>query len=248
MTREEIQDCVWIADSGASTHMYRGKGGYYDDQVRESNNGVQAGEEAFTKVTKIGKWRGHTINGSNNKRMGMSMDDILNVPRLKANLFSLTKILEKGRNFHTKDGNIYITSGDNNVICFDKRIETKHGFLLATIIKPRIPRIKKGVELANPILSLNTRNLLKDVHNIICHAGEERTRDTTKKLGVEITSKMDKCEDCMVAKAKQKGIRKGVTKTLPEKEVKHEIGGSFGIDISSSKYQSVGGRKYWKLV
>ena len=137
------------------------------------------------------------------------MDDTLKVPGIKANLFSLNKILEKERNFHSKDGNIYVTSDDNNLICFDKRIETKHGFILETVIKPRTPSIKEGVELSNPVLSLNTRNSLKDVHDILCHAGEERTRDTANKFGVEITSNMDKCEDCMISKAKQKGIRKG---------------------------------------
>ena len=102
-------------------------------------------------------------------------------------------------------------------------------------------------EIANPVLSTKTKQSLEHVHDVLCHPNEERTRATAKKLGIEVSGKCSNCEDCAMAKAKQKTIKDGVTKTKPKNESSLKTGEKFGIDISSSKHKSIGGRKYWNL-
>ena len=63
------------------------------------------------------------------------------------------------------------------------------------------------------------------------HAGEDTTRLMCKELGHELTrGKMDKCEACAVAKAKQKNIPKETSHKKAEKP-----NGRVYLDISTIK-------------
>ena len=91
-------------------------------------------------------------------------------------MFSLTKTMDNGHDFYSKNGKIWIDIGKKS-LCFDKRIKTKRGFVLAAIMKPA-----KLNEIANLVLSTKTKQSLKHVHDVLCHPNEERTRATAKKI------------------------------------------------------------------
>ena len=73
------------------------------------------------------------------------------------------------------------------------------------------------------------------------HPNEQITRTTAKVFGIKLTSKFQKCEDCAIAKARQKNVKK-----IPSKKAKHP-GGQINLDVSSPEYKGVSGKRHWLL-
>ena len=82
------------------------------------------GEGLVVYSTKIGMYKGHVRNSVNGKAMMVSLGDTMCVPDLKINLLSLTKVMDKGTDFYSRNGNIYIKCGEGKEICFNKQNRT----------------------------------------------------------------------------------------------------------------------------
>ena len=83
---------------------------------------------------------------------------------------------------------------------------------------------------------------VNDLHKNLSHASEVAIRNTATMFGWILKNTLKPCEDCAIAKAKQKNIKGNVTKGSNIK------GERFSIDISSIQERSFGGAKYWNLV
>ena len=82
---------------------------------------------------------------------------------------------------------------------------------------------------------------VNEYHRQLDHPNEQVTRTTTEVFGIKPTDKFKKCEDCVIAKALQKNVKK-----IPSKKAKHP-GGRISLDISSPEYKGVSGKKHWLL-
>ena len=89
------KDCIWIGDTGASTHMSNNREGFYELEKISSKTKF-AKEDDGTDVTEMGKWRGrHYVYAEQEKQLVreniITMNDVLYIPCLRNNLYSITK-------------------------------------------------------------------------------------------------------------------------------------------------------------
>ena len=79
-------------------------------------------------------------------------------------------------------------------------------------------------------------------HERLSHASEVMTKSTAIKMDKSLKGKFIYCEGCSQGKMRQKNIRK-------QKVKQSEIPGErFFMDISSIKYASLGGARFWVLM
>ena len=79
------------------------------------------------------------------------------------------------------------------------------------------------------------------LYQLLGHPSEEITRATDLKLRVQMRGVMNHCDGCGIGKMRQKNVSK---EQVPRAK---EVGERMFIDISSIKYRSAGGAKYWAL-
>ena len=79
------------------------------------------------------------------------------------------------------------------------------------------------------------------LHQLLGHPSEEITRATGLKLGLQMKGAINHCEGCGLGKMRQKNMNK---EQVPRTK---EVGDRIFMDISSIKYKSAGGAKYWAL-
>ena len=112
MTKGDINDKnLWIGDTGESCHMTNQWDGFYE--VWEQNAKAQfahASEEV--KISKGGNWRGlqteiHPSGTHLKEQREINLNNVLFVPTLRHNLYSITQgiaeggvLTNKGNNFH----------------------------------------------------------------------------------------------------------------------------------------------------
>ena len=137
------------------------------------------------------------------------------------------------------NNDIHLVYLDRDTITFDRRIKTKDGWVSRVDIIP-IPSQDSTEEQA-----LVAPQVTKDInlyHRQLGHPNEQITRATAKAFGIKLTGKFQKCEDCAIAKARQKNVKK-----VPSKKAKN-AGGRICLDISSPEYHSSGGKRHWLLI
>ena len=80
-------------------------------------------------------------------------------------------------------------------------------------------------------------------HQITGHTGEHLLKTTAENIGIKITGKLQPCEVCTQAKNRQANVPKRKQKQVPSR-----AGYRMFIDISSSKHESMGGKRHWLIV
>jgi len=228
---------IWIADSGASTHMGNSDVGRTD--VRDISSSIKVGNGEALMATKIG--RKHVIvSQADGTTWAAVLEDYKYVPGLYMNLFSITKALANGWAISSRGTTMAMTKGDRTMT-FDQKIKTPRGQLHGVKIISRGERSNILNEVALPAVVKVRKETLKEAHRILGHPGEGITRRTAKGYDWKVRGTLEVCEDCAIAKAKQKPISK-TTETVAK-----EPGGRMLLDISSVKGVSGGGRRFWIL-
>jgi len=227
---------MWIADSGATSHMTNTLEGMYD--VREGTSTVKVGNSEHCGVVKIGKLRG-MVQQKDGSTIPLVLTNVQYVPELWCNLYSLLAAIGEGYKLNGdligKDTILKVKKG-STVIAFDERIKGGSNDLLGMRFLREIP------EAAMTNLEPGTNVKTVTLHNQLGHPSEAVTRITAKYLQVNATGKLPVCENCAMGKAKQKNLPK-------VSEGGSNIAGErLYIDISSIKEKSLGGSKFWLLV
>ena len=236
---KEMRDNIWIADTGASTHMTRIKEGF--TQIREENTKMTFAvptTKGNSSAQYIGTWKGREyVLNREEKRMKPGLQlilrDTLYVPGLVSNLFSVNKAREEGATIFERDGFLGLKM-ENEEIIFNIPLRSKFGYVLGAYIKP------VGIE-AERITVQQTSIDINKYHAMLGHPGEEYVRSTAKSLDVKLTGKFKKCEACAKGKAQRTPVS-----NLPMMEESRPRE-RYGMDISSSNSISIGGRRYWVI-
>ena len=100
---------------------------------------------------------------------------------------------------------------------------------------------KKALGYIDNKISHNKSNYLVTLHQLLGHPSEEITRTMGLKSGVQMRGVMNHCEGCELGKMRQKNV---IKEQVPRAK---EVGDRMFMDISSIKYRSIGGAKYWVL-
>jgi len=116
----ELDDTVWIADTGASVHMTNTL--KYLTDVKEGDSYITVGSGEDLPCRKVGRVRGYVLD-SKGKQTRITLERVKYVPDLCCNLLSLTTIMKQGFSLYGKDGTLAIGKGIQK-INFTKKIRT----------------------------------------------------------------------------------------------------------------------------
>jgi hypothetical protein len=223
---------TYLADSGASSHMGPGDAGMFD--LEDKHATIRVGNGKQLETAKIGKRKG-TVIQSDGSEVQIIMKQYKQVPDLWCNLFSLTAALNDGWILSNKSKMITLTK-DGVSLTFDKIIPSGDGYLCGVEIVPARETAAAATTLAEgATLDIN------DFHLIMNHAAEETLHLTAKAHGIKLTGKLKPCFACKTANARKPKISKST------ENVASKHGERIFIDISSIKFKSYGGTKYWLL-
>ena len=224
---------VFIVDSGATSHMRFSLDGMCD--LVDWRVEITVGNSEIMWSAKKGTYKG-TVLQQDGSTMDVVLSDVLYVPKLWVNLFSLTRVLQ---NPNIKLSNvkdlIKLEIGTDKQMIFDKVFKSgKDGQLLGVTIQPS----------QQEQVHLHQTNTItyQQLHEKLGHANSQVVKHTAKTMGIEITDKEEPCVHCALGKIKRTKIPKqSQTKATTKLE-------RVNIDISYVKHTSFGGAKYWLLI
>ena len=227
-TRENI----WFLDTAATSHMGIHKNCLQNCKAY-SSRGVKVGNGQIEPITAVGDFHGMKLS-KDGRWQTVVLKDFKGVKNLWVNLISGPKCIDEGWTIGNEGRVMTLTKG-SVVIRFDIIIPSGDSFFSATEIIPM-------GDVCNTMLEAGQTMKMKDFHEIFGHSNEETVRATAKSMDVKITGNMKPCEHCFVSKSKQKNVPK-VTET------KITVAGErLFVDISSVKFPSFGGSKFWLLL
>ena len=127
----EIHEDVWIADSGASSHMINTLQGMYNQ--RRISSKVKIGSGEYVEANIIGEVSGIVIQKDGTKKE-ITLRDVKYVPRLFCKLISLTTTTNRRFKMTGNEDGITIQKA-NTSYRFDQRIKSGDGELAGLKIK-----------------------------------------------------------------------------------------------------------------
>ena len=231
----EFSENIWIADSGASCHYCNSDKGLFD--TKEVSESITVGNGKTMEATKIGSLR-CDVEQVNGKTFQVVLQDVKYVPELWVNLFSINKALKNGFKIGNEGIIIHLTKG-NATLTFDRILNTKNGFVTGAKLNPIV------IESAGSAIDPEKVEIKVDInriHKIVGHCGEEALRATANHYNWTLSGKFEVCQECAIAKARQKNTNK------EWKGGSQNPGERLYIDISSIATESFGGSKFWTLI
>jgi len=123
---------IWIADSGATSHMTGDESGLVDWE--ETNDSVIVGNGESLKITKVGTWKGR-VEQKDGSTAEIRLANVKVVPGLVTNLFAINSSIEKGWEVSYKGKEMTLKKRKKR-ITFDKILQYDDGFLGGVKIIP----------------------------------------------------------------------------------------------------------------
>ena len=223
MSKDEVEDFTnftkdtWYADSAASTHMGNTDDGMFD--YEDINEKVTVGNGKTVWAKKRGKIR-LTVIQMDGSTAEVVLYNYQFVPALACKLFAIIKSTEQGFSI-TNDGPSLILTRGKLQIKFDRIMYTKGGRLCGVEMVARTHRSKDEIALKTTDGEDKSKKPsaywdINRMHLVFNHAGEEALRRTAMAYNWTLTGKLEPCEHCKIANAKQKDVPK-TTETRSEK-------------------------------
>ena len=220
------QDDGWYLDSGASEHMTFKKEWFSKYTEYDVPQSVKIGDGRVLEVLGIGDIAILT----HNKRTWFKhrLSDVLYVPSLKVNLFSMGTVLSKGFGVYCENNECLIKDNDRiSAVAYrvDKLFKMKF--------------IVKTVESSG----LVAEKTIKDWHECLAHQNVRQVKTFLKNNEVQVTNdKNFYCEPCQVGKMHKLPYKQSETKTDRVNELIHaDLCGPMEVE-------SIGGSRYFLLV
>jgi hypothetical protein len=200
-SEERIREDIWICDSGASGHYSMSIDGMFNIQDIDEKVTVENGEKMV--ATKVGSLRRCVIQ-VDGSTLDIVINDVKFLPELCANLFNVNKALKNGFKLSNKNENISLNKGSASTT-FDRIIKSLDG----TVSGIKIVYLDSPTAYVaqNKLDSGKSVNVNK-FHEIIGHCGLDRSKKTAQVHGLKLKGDFKVCEDCSVAKARQKNLNK----------------------------------------
>jgi hypothetical protein len=225
-----------ILDNGASCHYCRSAEGLTD--IKEIDESIKIGNGNSMKSTKIGNLK-YEVTQLNGENLTTTLNDAKYVPSLCVNSFSLNKALKKG--FKVSNYGLVISLNYKHVkFTFDRVIHATDVCVTGVLMKPIMNNKING--FANVSIITKRSFDINHLHKVFGHFVQEVLNNTIKMYGLKSSGNFDRCEQCAIAKARQKNVNKNWlgSSNLP--------GERLYVGISSVKERSIGGAKFWALI
>jgi hypothetical protein len=161
------------------------------------------------------------------------LQDVLYIPKLMVNLFSLTKAISTKGVQLSNNGQIITLKIDKNKIFFDTIFQHGFGQLLGIELHP----------IPNHIAATAHPMDINKLHTMFGHPNSQVLAATISKYGFKTKNTLEHtCPNCAICKAKQKNLNK--LNLNPSTE----LDGRINIDITSVQTPSYGGANFWLLI
>ena len=165
------------------------------------------------KGNKIGDLEGTWLDQSGNEVTSVKIEIITHMPKVEFNLFSVSKRMQEGWKLGGDKDEMWLTK-NGQTIKFDIKVQTPKGAVYCAYIK-------RDVVLTAVARNYGKAISIKAAHGICGQTHESNTRKTASALGYKISKgSMQSCEDCAMAKAKQKNIKRSDVEII--KVIKNE--------------------------
>jgi hypothetical protein len=227
---------LWILDSGASCHYCQSVEELSD--VKKIDELIKIGNGDSMKAIKIGNLKCE-VTQINGEKFTVTKNDVKYVPSLCLNLFSLKKALKKG--FKVSNDGVVVSLNYKHVkLAFDRVIHATDGCVTGVLMEPILSNNING--FANASISNVRIYDINHLHKLFGHYGQEILNKTIKMYGFKSSGSLDTCEQCAIAKTRQKNVKKNWLGSS------NSPGEYLYVDISSIKERSFGGAKFWALI
>ena len=227
-----INKNTWLGDTGSSAHMTNSMEGMFD--VKQIQENIRIGDGTLMQTVAIGSKRVFVIQKDGDS-IDVTLKKVKFVPNMWTSLFSITAAISHGFKA-TSEGEVLQWTKGKFVFCFDQVIKTPLGFVLGIQLIPQ-----SGTELGNMMVEGHQVEI-NNLHCLLGHASEAKTRATAKDQGWIVKGRMTKCKDCAISKAKPRNVSKASgNKSTVEGEPLLSY-------LSSTKAVSAGGAKFWILI
>jgi hypothetical protein len=174
----QISKNIWLADSGASSHMTNSDFGLFNVKVIDSK--IKIGDGKYIKVEKMGSLKLSFLTKENTKTI-ITLTNVKYTPQICVNLLSIPAALENGYHIGNHGLHLYLFKGDFK-LTFNKLYKTGKNSVCGIELYPVTQ------ETAYPILEPGTQLKTSDLHELLGHCGEDATRNTAKFYGWKITA------------------------------------------------------------
>lgn len=231
---QQVRDADWFLDSGASDHMCNQIDWYVTYEAFDTQTPVCIGDGGCIEA--YGKGNINIDMFNRNDWIRNHLVDVLYVPKLKYNLFSVDAALDKGLEMQS-----------TNIAC-----KTKDGRVIATgVRKGKMYVIKFNVNKPSmlgwrqhPPEALTTSTVtLKDWHEKLAHQNFRHVRRILDKFQIPVKNKKNPfCEACAVGKMHRLPFLETNSKTQSIREIIH----ADLCDLMPIK--SFGGSRYYLLL
>ena len=196
---DEVDEDLWIGDSGASSHLIGSEKDVFDKKMIEAS--VNTANSEKMKIKCEGK-----VNVSHFTKTGYKSKGTLSVKvveGLKLKLFSFSTSLSKGwimNGYKQKNGDIVImlTHDKYPAIIFDQMIKCGSSVLMGA--KNENSKCFARIYLA--------QEREKSFHQKTRHTMNAYLQDTAKYYGIELSGTIPNCVSCSIEKIRQKNIPK----------------------------------------
>lgn len=215
----------WILDSGASDHITPNKNNYFSFSGISGDRYVIVGDGRKLKVQGIGQILLKAFDGTD--YVETSLNDVLYVPELKVNLFSVTKAINKGYMLQIKGKSCELIK--NNIICCVGKCVGKFYVMQFT---------SATSHRANLTTQVKENNTLMDWHEKLAHQNLDYCRSILKNNNIKFIDSDDSCVACMEGKCHRLPFPRSLNKTNMCCEILHaDVCGPMEVS-------SVGGSRY----
>ena len=199
---DEVDEDVWIGDSGASSHLIGSEKDVFDKKMIEGSVNTANGEKMIIRCE-------DKVNVSHFTKTGYESKGTLSVKvveGLKIKLVSFSTALSKGcilNGYKQQNGDIVIllTHDKYPAIIFDQMIKCGSSVLMGA--KMKIVNILQGIYLAQ-----EKKMSKKTFHQNTIHTANAYLQDTAKYYGIELSGTIPNCVSCSIKKIRQKNIPK----------------------------------------
>ena len=198
------EGCLLIGDTGASSHMTNITKGYISLTKEKTTTTFGAAGDGLESEGR-GIWIGRQYHVGNIQKQPVKgqmvkLENVLLVPGLRNNLFSITKAMSEGAKIRNHGDILVIDWGDKE-LKFDFKMKTQNGFLMAEILFPigDINKIEK--QIAGKVE-------INDFHARLGHRSKNDMVRTTNRLNINLVGQLAECLHCARAKIIRKKIPK----------------------------------------
>jgi hypothetical protein len=180
--------------------------------ICEIDEKITVGNGNSMTATKVGSLKRRVIQ-LDGSVLNITINKDKFVPKLCANLFSINKAIKNGFSLSNKGTSICLTKGSAS-ITFDRVINALSGTISGI----------KMIGNESPVASIAQSNFssvnaidINMFHKMIGHCGTDRLKRTATIHNLRLKGELKVCEDCALAKARQKMLIK-----TGREQVKHQ--------------------------